>query len=81
MVVVRQDSVIHETFRKGWAQRSRVNGTLYGKRNINNYKQDISEMFMLGKRDSEKKMNLAIMLENLKQKYTNLFSLPSETEI
>ena len=38
-------------------------------------------MFMRDKRESEKKMNLAIMLENLKRKYTNLYSLPSETEI
>ena len=81
MVVLQNDCANNETFGKGWAQRSRVNGTLYGKKNINMYREDIKEMFMRGKRDSEKKMNPAIMLENLKHKYTNLFSLPSETEI
>ena len=51
------------------------------KKNINKYREDIKKMFMRGKRDLEKKMIPAIMLENLKRKYMNLFSLPSETEI
>ena len=37
MVVLQHDCTNNETFRRGWAQRSRDNGTLDSKRNINEY--------------------------------------------
>ena len=65
---------------RGWARRPH-HGDQYGKKYITEYKDDIRELFNIGKRDSERKLNPRKMLETMRKKYPNIYTLPSETSI
>ena len=70
-----------ENFKKGWARRLKVDGGLYGRTFIEDFKDDIEEFFTKGKINSSEKMNAAQMREALLSRYPNRFCIPSETEI
>ena len=57
----------------------KVDGGIYGRTNIEDYKDDIEEYFT--RENSSEKMNSAQMREALVSRYPNRLSIPSETEI
>ena len=71
----------NDDFKKGWARRLKVDGGIYGRTYIEDYKDDIEEYFIRGKKNSSEKMNAAQIREALVSRYPNRFSIPSETEI
>ena len=79
------DNNIVSTFDKGWGRRINRIGTstssLYGDTYIEPYKEKLKEMFQVGARNSSKKMNAAMMRNELRKLYPNIFSIPGETEI
>ncbi len=73
----------HLHFKQGWGRRNNTSSetTLYGDTYIAKYKNKLSEFFEQGRTDSSKKMNAAMMREQLQKEFPNPFSLPGETEI
>ena len=73
----------HLHFEQGWGRRNNTSSesTLYGDTYIAKYKDKLSEFFEQGRTDSSKKMNAAMMREQLQKEFPNTFSLPGETEI
>ena len=49
----------NDDFKKGWARRLKVDGGIYGRTYIEDYKDDIEEYFIRGKINSSEKMNAA----------------------
>jgi len=69
-------------FDQGRGRRNnRSESTLYGETYIAKYKDKLFEFYEQGRKDSSKKMNPAMMREQLQKENPNLFSLPGETEI
>jgi len=69
-------------FEQGWGRRNnRSESTLYGNNFIEPYKKKLLEYFDQGKKNSSKKMNPAMMRDQLQKDYPNTFSLPGETAI
>ena len=67
---------------QGWGRRNNIeNSTLYGNTYIEQYKSDIEEFFDEGTVNNSRKMNAAMMREQLKKLYPNRYSIPGETEI
>jgi len=77
-------AVSHEepefAFSAGWA-RTRAHGSKYGRKYIEPFRQEIVEMFNMGKADSAKKKGPGRMLAELKRRYPSRLDLPSESEI
>ena len=69
-----------EMFTPGWARRP-PHGSMYGNSYIENYKNDLIEMFDVGKQQSNLKMAPGKMYDILVAKYPFSFDIPSETEI
>ena len=69
-----------DLFQPGWAQR-KGNSELYGATYINEFKDELLEMFEKGQNNSGQKMNPGKMREQLLQKYPFKFAIPGETEI
>ena len=67
-------------FYPGWARRPK-HGHLYGTNYIDEFKNDLINMFDVGSKDSSRKMNAGKMRERLICLYPNRFSIPSELEI
>mmetsp|Transcript_5379 Transcript_5379/g.12949 ORF Transcript_5379/g.12949 Transcript_5379/m.12949 type:complete len:127 (+) Transcript_5379:843-1223(+) len=72
-------SVTTHKFKRGWARRKMSN--LNGQTFIRPYLREFREMFHRGELESTKKMGAAAMLEELKSRYPDRFSLPGESEI
>ena len=67
---------------QGWGQRyNNLESTLYGQTYIDMYKHIIVSMFEEGNKDPSKKMNPAMMQEQLRKQFLNVFSLMGETDI
>ena len=58
-----------------------MDGGLYRRTFIEDFKDDIEEFFTKGKINSSEKMNAAQMRETFLSRYPNRFCIPSETEI
>jgi len=69
-----------DIFQPGWAQRQ-GNSELYGATYIEDFKDDLLQMFEKGQNNSGAKMNPGKMREQLVQKYPLKFAIPGETEI
>ena len=69
-----------DIFQLGWAQ-CKGNSELYGATHINDFKDDLLEMFEKGQNNSGQKMTPDKMWEQLIQKYPFKFAIPGETEI
>ena len=67
-------------FTPGWARRP-PHGSMYGNSYIENYKNDLIEMFDVGKQQSNLKMAPGKMYDILVAKYPFKFDIPGETEI
>jgi len=70
-------------FDQGWGRRNDRfdEPTLYGDTYINPYKDRLKGYFDEGVKNSSRKMNAAMMREQLKIEFPDTFSLPGETEI
>ena len=70
-------------FDQGWGRRNDrfEESTLYGDTYINPYKHKLKEYFDEGVKNSSRKMNAAMMREQLKIEFPDTFSLPGDTEI
>ena len=85
--ILEESTSFHGTFNnlifeQGWGRRNnRSESTLYGETYIERYKSRLLEFYEQGRKDSSKKMNAAMMREQLQKEYPNIFSLPGETEI
>ena len=55
--------------------------SLYGETYIAKYKDKLFEFYEKGRKESSKKMNTAMMREQFKKEYLNIFSLSGEIEI
>ena len=74
------DEAFH--WEQGWGRRyNNLESTLYGQNYIDKYKDILVSLFEEGNKDSSKKMNPAMMREQLKKQFPNVFSLPGETDI
>ena len=72
----------HLNFEQGSGRRNNKSEMpLYGETHIAKYKDKLFEFYEQGRKESSKKMNPAMMREQLKKDYPNVFSLPGETEI
>lgn len=69
-----------EPFENGWARRL-GHGKTYGVSYIDQYEEELTEMFQVGSVNSSSKMSAGKMRESLLKTYPNRFSLPGETEI
>ena len=67
-------------FSPGWA-KTRAHGSKYGRKYIEPFRQEIVEMFNVGKADSAKKKGPGRMLAELTRRYPHRLDLPSESEI
>ncbi len=67
-------------FTPGGARRS-PHVTMYGASYIDTYKDDLTEMFDVGSKQSNHKMAPGKMYNLLVAKYPLMFDIPSETEI
>jgi len=67
-------------FSQGWARRPAY-GHCYGKKYIENFVEQIDDMFMKGINDKRQKMGPALMREGLCKMYPERYDIPSETEI
>ena len=76
---------IVSTFDKRWGRRiNRIctsTSSIYGETYIEPYKEKLKEMFQVDAQNSSKKMNAAMMRNELRKLYPNIFSIPGETEI
>ena len=71
-------------FNEGWGRRANSknnSSSMYGETYIGRYKDKLKEYFQQGHKDSSKKMNAAMMREELKKQFPDVFSIPGETEI
>ena len=69
-------------FPQGWGRRhNNPDSTLYGETYIRKYRSTLEKFFEQGEVDTSRKMNAAMMREELKKEYPNVYSLPGETEI
>ena len=68
------------SFPPGWARRPK-NGKLYGRKYIEAYREEITEMFERGSRISSEKVSAPAMWEVLVMKYPRRYDIPSEQEI
>ena len=69
-----------EYFKPGWARRP-PHGTMYGNSYIDTYKDDLTEIFDIGTKQTNLKMAPGKMHDLLVSKYPCRFDIPSETEI
>ena len=71
----------HLNFEQDWGRRINASdSTLYGDAYIANYKEKLFDFYEQGRNNSSKKMNAAMMREQLQKEYTNRSSPPGETE-
>ena len=79
------DNNVVSSFDKGWGRRANRIGTstssMYGETYIEPYKDKLKELFEVGVQNSSRKMNAAMMRNELKKLFPNVFSIPGETEI
>lgn len=68
------------SFPRSWARRADY-GKIYGAKYIDDYKEDLFEMFTAGEEDKAHKKGPGKMLDCLKQRYPGVLKLPSEIEI
>ncbi len=54
---------------------------MYGQTYIDTYNNILVSLFEEGNKDPSKKMNPAMMREQLRKQFPNIFSLPGETDI
>lgn len=71
--------VPHELL-QGWARRPKK-GKMYGRRYVNEFREEIKRLFDRGEEEKSKKMGPGRMLEELRRKHPNRFDLPTENEI
>ena len=74
-------SIEGKGFNQWWGRRCQTDSTLYGESFIETYKDILKGYLEDGNRNSSVKMNAAMMQDQLKQKFPNMFSIPYETEI
>ena len=73
---------LSDRLEKGWGRRCKLKeGGTYGRKYIEQYKDEIIELFDKGNKESSHKMNPAMMREFLLEKYPKTYSIPGETEI
>lgn len=75
-----QEFVLPQAFNSGWVVRPK-RGSLYGKRYIESFRDDIKSLFMEGERSAASKMGPGRMLEMLRIKYPERYDLPTENEV
>lgn len=61
---VPHDFVVAVEFRNGWAQRPKI-GAMYGPKYVEQYRTEITEMYLFGEEDKKNKKSPAQMLEIL----------------
>ena len=79
------DNNVVSSFDKGWGRQVNRMGnstcSIYGETYIEPYKDKLKELFEVGVQNLLRKMNAAMMCNELKKLFPNVFSISGETEI
>ena len=72
---LRANFVVPHDFKAGWAQRPKQ-GAMYGEKYLDEFSDEIKEMFMRGVKDKSRKMTAEMMLAELEKSHPGTYALP-----